>query len=189
MVQLAPGARVPQLLVSWNWPRIFTDLREVEVVSGLVTVTVPPAPSNKTSKLGETVINAPLPLKEADLLAAPFRVNFTDPFRSPPAVGWNVTVAVQLCPAASVDGQLSVRGKSARVETVELTVKGASPMLVSVVVSAGLAIPTSSVGNVNLGGVTTETATFLVSGCVTTACGRLKSPAPVPPVPRTIWSS
>ena len=189
MVQLAPEASVPQLFFWVKGFVTFTDLMEVLELNGLVTVTVPGAQANMISKLVESVTRAPLPLSDVDLLAAPFNVNFTDPLRNPPVVGWKVTVAVQLCPARSLDGQLWVMGKSARDDVTDVTVRGAVPMLLSIVVWVGLAVPTSSVGNVKLGGVTADTATLFVSCCVTTACGRLKFPTPVPAVPRTIWSS
>src|SRR5450631_923953 len=173
MMQLAPGARVPQLLVSVNCPSVFTDLSDVEVVNGFVTVTVPEAPSKMTSDVVESVTSAALPLTDVDRLAAPLSVNFTDPLRNPPVVGWKATVARQLCPAA-------------RVDVTDVTVSGANPILLSIVVSVGLATPTSSVGKVKLGGETADTPTRFVSGCVTTACGRLKFPTPFPDVPRTI---
>ena len=54
-------------------------------------------------------------------------------------------------------------GKSARVDVTDATVNGANPMLLSIVVSVGLATPTSSVGKVKLGGVTADTATLFDS--------------------------
>lgn len=106
IVQLAPGDSVPQLLV-WVKPLVvFTDLMDVLAFSGLVTFTVPGAQLNITSKLVESETRLPLPLNAVDLLGAPISVNSTDPFRNPPSVGWNVTVAEQLSPAASAAGQL-----------------------------------------------------------------------------------
>lgn len=134
MVQLAPEASVPQLLLWVKGLVVFTDLMDVLVLNGLVTVTVPGAQLNITSKLVERVTRAPLPLSDTDLLVAPFNVNFTDPFRNPPVVGWNVTVARQLCPAKSVDGQLWVMGKSARVDVTDVTVSGPVPILLSIAV-------------------------------------------------------
>jgi hypothetical protein len=95
IVQLAPGASVPQLLVSVKGLETFTDLSEVLELKGLVTVAFPDAQANMISKLGETVTRAPLPLTVVDLLAAPFNVNFTDPLRNPPVAGWKITVARQ----------------------------------------------------------------------------------------------
>src|SRR5579859_1536630 len=138
------------------------------------------------SVVGDTVISAALPLTGTDLLATPFTLNFTDPFRSPPAVGWKVTVAVQFCPANSVGGQFWVIGKSARDDVTVETVIGAKPMLLSIVVSAGLATPTNSVGKLRLAGMTAETAMPLDSVMATAACGRLKLPMPLPAEPNTI---
>jgi len=143
MLQLAPGASRLQSLVWVNGAVILTDLTDVLVLSGFVTVAVPDAQANMTSKEGEMVTRAPLPLKGTDLLAAPFKANCTDPLRSPPVVGWKVTVARQLSPAISVDGQLFVVGKSANDEITEVTANGARPMLLSCVVSGGLATPSS----------------------------------------------
>ena len=79
-------------------------------------------------------------------------------------------------------------GKSARVDLTDATVKGADPILLSIVVSRGLATPTSWVGNFKLDGVTADTATLFDSTFAATACGRLRLPTPVPAVPSTIWS-
>ena len=79
---------------------------DVLELNGLVTVTIPGAQANMSRKFVESVTRAPLPLTDVDRLTAPFSANFTNPLRNPPAVGWNVTVAAQLCPAASVVGQL-----------------------------------------------------------------------------------
>jgi hypothetical protein len=106
MVQLAPEASVPQLLVWRKGLVTFTDLMDVLELNGLVTVTVPGTQTNMISELVESVTRAPLPLSDVDLLDAPVNVNSTEPFRSPPAAGWKVTVAEQFCPPASVDGQL-----------------------------------------------------------------------------------
>lgn len=189
IVQLAPGASVPHLSAAVKPRVVFTDLMDVLVLSGLVTFTVPGVQLNITSKLVESETRLPLPLTAVDLLVVPVNAKVTDPFRSPPSIGWNVTVAEQLSPAASVAGQLCVTGKSARVDVTDETVNGAEPILLSIVLSVGLAVPTNSVGNVKLTGVTAETATCLASGSATTACGRLKLPTPVPSVPSTIWSS
>jgi hypothetical protein len=77
MVQLAPEPSVPQVLVSVKGVVTLTDLMDVLELNGLLTVAVPDAQANMTSKLGETVTRAALPLNDVDLLAAPFTVNFT----------------------------------------------------------------------------------------------------------------
>jgi len=41
IVQLAPGAKAPQLLVCVDRPEVLTELTAVGVLKGLVTVTVP----------------------------------------------------------------------------------------------------------------------------------------------------
>ena len=105
-VQLAPEPSVPQLFAWRKGLVTFTELREVLELNGLVTVTAPDAQANIISELVESVTRAPLPLSGVDLLDAPVNVKSTAPFRSPPAVGWNVTVAKQFFPAESVDGQL-----------------------------------------------------------------------------------
>src|ERR1700730_15621196 len=92
-VQLAPGASVPQLLVSLKGFVTFTDLTDVLVLNGLVTVTVPGAQENMMSRLVEREMVAPLPLTLVVRLAAPFKANFTCPLRKPPVVGWKFTVA------------------------------------------------------------------------------------------------
>jgi len=89
-VQLAPEASVPQLLAWRKGFVTFTELRDVLELKGLVTVTVPDAQANMISELVESVTKAPLPLSGVDLLDAPVSVNSTAPFRSPPAVRWNV---------------------------------------------------------------------------------------------------
>jgi hypothetical protein len=101
-------------------------------------------------------------------------------------VGRKVTVAVQLWPAIKVAGQLFVIGKSARLEVTEVTVIDAKPMLLSMVVSGGLAVPTSSVGKARVMGVAADTAAFLVTFIVATPCGEFKSPKPLPITPSTI---
>ncbi len=136
-VQLAPEASVPQLLVSVNGLVTFTDLMDVLALSGFVTVTVPEAQANIMSELVESVTSAPLPLSDVALLKAPLSVNFADPLRNPPMVGLNVTLAKQLSPAISVDGQLLVMGKSASVDVTDVTVNGAEPILLSIVLSGG----------------------------------------------------
>jgi len=57
------------------------DLRVSDVDSGLVTVTVPGAPSYMMSTLRETVTDAPLPLTETDLDLTPERSKVTVPLR------------------------------------------------------------------------------------------------------------
>ena len=84
MVQLPPGASVPQLLVWRKGFVTFTELRDVLELNGLVTPTVPEAQANMISELVESVTRAPLPLSSVDLFDAPVTVNSTDPFRSPP---------------------------------------------------------------------------------------------------------
>jgi hypothetical protein len=106
IVQLAPEDSVLQLFVWVKGLVTLTDEIDVLVLNGLVTVTVPEAHANMISSVVESVTSAPLPLSAVDLLGAPFSANATDPFRRPPLVGWKTAVAVQLCPAASLAGQL-----------------------------------------------------------------------------------
>ena len=87
IVQLAPAASVPQLFVCLNWPVMRTDLIDVLVLRGLVTVTFPPAQSNRINAGGESVTRAPLPRTDADFEPVPASENVTVPFRSPPVVG------------------------------------------------------------------------------------------------------
>ena len=126
---------------------------------------------NKINSVGETVINAPLPLTEVVRLVALFKVNLIDPLSLPPVVGWNVTFAVQFCPAASVGGQLLVMGKSGSDEVTDVTVSGAVPRLVRIVACDGLGVPTNSVGNVRVGGDTAETAWPFVTSPATRFVG------------------
>jgi len=133
IVQFAPAASVPQLFVCLNWPVMRTDLIDVLVLRGLVTVTVPPAQLNRIKSGGESVTRAPLPLTGADFEGVPASENVTAPFRSPPFVGWNVTEAEQFCPPASDTGQVFVAGKSGNDDATELTVKGAVLIFVSTV--------------------------------------------------------
>jgi len=73
-----------------------------------------------------------------------------------------VIEAEQFCPPTHEVGQLSVTPKSASEEVTVLTLNGAPPRLVSTALSTRLAVPTNSVGNASVVGVTAATGMLFV---------------------------
>jgi hypothetical protein len=84
----------------------------------------------------------PLPLK-ATVCGDPaaLSVIVSEPLRVPVAVGVNVTAIMQFAPAATDVPQVFVSAKSPEA-AIELIVRAACPLLVSVTICAALAAPT-----------------------------------------------
>src|ERR1700730_772563 len=107
-------------------------------------------------------------LVEPELAPVPVRLTVARPFvalleivkepvRVPAAVGVNVTLKVQLAPAARLVPQLFVCAKSP-LTAIELIDADAFPVLCTVTVCAALVVPTLWLGNVRLDGVTDKGA-------------------------------
>jgi hypothetical protein len=106
-------------------------------------VVVPTLTFPKLRLAGDAVAagGAPVPLKVTVWgLATALSVMVTNPARVPLAVGVNVTLIVQLAKAATVPTQLSVSLKSP-LAVIFVTVTGPGPLLLTVIVCAGLVIP------------------------------------------------
>jgi hypothetical protein len=74
-------------------------------------------------------------------LLAALSAMVTFPYRFPTAVGVNVTLIVQLAPAARVEGHVLVCAKSP-VAAIPVISSGALPVLANVTACAGLVVPT-----------------------------------------------
>ena len=161
IVQFAPAATVPQVLVSEKSP-LFAPVMATEVTESaalplLVSVTVCGVPLvvptgwfANASDAGDNVAAGapptPVPVRLTDcgeLLA--LSVMVTDAVRAPFVVGLKVTLMVQPAPTAMVAPQLLVCEKSpllVPVTAMLVLVRDAVPLLVSVTVCATLDVPT-----------------------------------------------
>ena len=93
-----------------------------------------------------------LPMAEREIVCGLFvalSAIVTDPKRLPDTVGVNVTLMVQLAPAATLVGQLLIGAKSPLAVTLEM-IRAALPMLVSVTDCAGLVVPIAWLANVRV---------------------------------------
>jgi hypothetical protein len=165
MVQVAPAARlVPHVvfLVNEGSPAMATEPRPTAAPPVFETVTLllglsPIVPENVSVEVDR--LNAPgelltllVPLRET--FCAPLeRLIVSVPVRVPAAVGENVTVIVQLFPAAIDDVQVVVAAKSPLVVT-PLFVTAAVPLFLTVTVMPALVVPVACCGNVRLVGET-----------------------------------
>jgi hypothetical protein len=101
---------------------------------------------------------APVPVNEMVVgLFAALLVTVTDPVRVPLAVGLNVTLIVQLAPAARLDPHVFVCAKSP-LATIELIAAAAFPVFCTVTVCAALVAPTVVLPNVRLDGLVESVA-------------------------------
>jgi hypothetical protein len=110
----------------------------------------PTGSAGKVKEVGERLTTGavPVPVRLTDwVVAGPsLSVMVNEPLREPAALGANVTLRVQLAPAATLVPQVLVSAKSplpvpAMLTLVMLSV--ASPVLVSVMGAAELAVPTT----------------------------------------------
>ena len=151
-VQLAPTARLaPQLVVSAKFPYTLSAVMLIDAVptfvsttaaAALVVLTICPA---KLRLAGE-VLGAPwtaVPLRATDTKpGAPLSLMVTEPVSVPAAFGVNVTLMLQLAPAARLAPQLLVSAKAP--ETLMLVMLNAAvPVLLRVTFCAALVVETS----------------------------------------------
>ncbi len=154
MVQLAPAAtELPQVLVWAKSPLAETLVRFSEALPVLESVTdcaalvVPTGWLANVSEEAERLTTgaeaaAPVPVKLTDCgLPEALSVMLRVPVRVPDAVGVNVTLMVQLAPAATELPQVLVWAKSPLAETL-VRFSEALPVLESVTDCAALVVPT-----------------------------------------------
>ena len=158
MVQLAPATtELPQVLVCAKSPlfvpvttmlvRLSEALPVFESVTVCAVLVVPTVWLVKVSEEAERLTTgaeaaAPVPVRLTDCgLPEALSVMLKVPVRIPEAVGVNVTLMVQLAPAATELPQVSVSAKSPLAEILVI-VKVAEPVLLSVTVCAALVVPT-----------------------------------------------
>jgi hypothetical protein len=158
-VQLAPMARLaPQVVVRANWlafvPASAMPLMVIGAVPELVTVTTWGAvmvlsDELKVSAVGVTELTGetPVPLSETvcGVVGTELAIEIVADL-APIAVGLNLTLIVQLLPAARVVPQVVVRMKSAGfvpAKVIAIPVRGMLPALDIVTVLIALVVPTS----------------------------------------------
>ena len=158
-VQLAPAARfAPQVVVLANWPGFVPASAMLLMVIGAVPVldtvntwaaVLVLSDELNVSAVGETELTGetPVPLSETacGLVGSESAIEIVADL-APLAVGLNLTLIVQLPPAARVVPQVVVLVKSAGfvpAKVIAIPVRGVLPALDSLTVLAALVVPTS----------------------------------------------